>query len=104
MVDGVVNPVSKLGWKIAAGVAAAVAGSLTSKAVTGAYRRIRKNEPPADPTHPDTSWADAFIWALLSGVAMGLGRLAAQRAAARTWVKATGSLPPGMKEHEPADV
>jgi hypothetical protein len=95
----VANPVSKIGWKVIGGVAATVAGSLAGKAVTSAYVKIRKSDPPADPRHPDTSWTDALGWAVMSGVAIGVGRLVAQRLVARTWVRATGSLPPGMKEH-----
>ncbi len=93
------NPISKLGWKVIGGAAAAVAGSLASKAVTKTFVKVRKHGPPVDPTHPDTSWTDAIGWAVVSGVAIGVGRLTAQRAVARSWVKATGSLPPGMKEH-----
>ncbi|WP_239309618.1 MULTISPECIES: DUF4235 domain-containing protein [unclassified Frankia] len=90
--------VSKIGWKIVGGAAGAAAGSAASRTATVAYRKIRKADPPASPAHPETAWADAIGWAVLSGVAIGLGRLTAERVAARWWVKTTGSLPPGMHD------
>nr|MDT0664471.1 DUF4235 domain-containing protein [Micromonospora sp. DSM 115978] len=72
------GPVSKLGWKIVGGGAAAMAGSAASKAATSAYKKTRKADPPSNPAHPDTNWTEALIWAVISGVAIGLGRLAAE--------------------------
>ncbi|WP_131766317.1 DUF4235 domain-containing protein [Candidatus Protofrankia californiensis] len=95
-----VRPVAKIGWKIVGGAAGAVAGSVASRAVTLAYKKIRKSDPPRSPAHPDTAWADAISWAAASGVAVGVGKLTAERVAARRWMKATGSLPPGIRERE----
>ncbi len=95
-----VGPVSKIGWKIIGGAAGAAAGSAASKAVTVVYKKIRKSDPPTNPAHPDTTWADAIGWAVASAVAIGVGRLVAERIATRGWVKATGSLPPGMHDHD----
>ncbi|AEH09253.1 MULTISPECIES: DUF4235 domain-containing protein [Protofrankia] len=92
--------VAKIGWKIVGGVAGAVAGSVASKAVTLAYKKIRKSDPPLSPVHPDTAWVDAISWAAASGVAVGIGKLTAERLAARRWLEATGSLPPGIRELE----
>jgi hypothetical protein len=92
----VAGPVSKVGWKIVGGVAGAAAGAVASRSVTMLYKMIRKSDPPVNPAHPDTSWADAVVWAVASGLAIGVGRLVAERVAAESWVKATGSLPPGM--------
>jgi hypothetical protein len=94
--------VSKIGWKIVGGGAASVAGAAASKAVTVAYKKVRKTDPPENPASPDITWAEALAWALLSGVAVGLGRLAAERVAAQGWVRATGALPPGMPVAEAA--
>ncbi len=82
------------------GAAGAAAGAAASKAVTVAYKKIRKADPPTSPAHPDTTWADAISWAVASGVAIGIGRLTAERVAARWWVKTTGSLPPGMHDDD----
>ncbi|SNQ47817.1 conserved hypothetical protein [Frankia canadensis] len=91
---------SKLGWKVIGGAATALAGTAASKGVTVAYRKIRKSDPPVNPADPDTALAEAIAWAAISGLAIGLGRLAAERAAARTWARATGSPPPGMLRPE----
>lgn len=90
--------VAKLGWKLVGGVSAALAGAAARRVVVSAYRGIRRSDPPANPENPETAWAEAIGWALLSGVVVALVRLAVARAAARGWVKATGSLPPGMEE------
>ena len=90
------GPVSKLGWKIVGGGAAAAAGAAAGKAVALVYRAVRDEDPPTDPAHPDTAWAEALVWAAASGAAIALGRLAAERLAARGWVRTLGSLPPGM--------
>lgn len=94
------GPVSKVGWKIVGGAATAAAGTAASKGVTAAYKKVRGNEPPVNPAHPDTAWREALLWAAVSGIAVGLGRLAAERAAASGWVRATGTLPPGMVPQE----
>ncbi|WP_261555224.1 DUF4235 domain-containing protein [Frankia tisae] len=91
---------SKLGWKVFGGAATALAGTAASRGVTAVYRKVRKSDPPVNPADPDTAWAEAIAWAAISGLAIGLGRLAAERAAARGWARATGSPPPGMLRPE----
>jgi hypothetical protein len=93
------GPVSKVGWKIVGGAATAAGGAAASKSINLAYRKLR-GEPPLNPAHPDMAWRDAMIWALVSAVAITLGRLAGERVAAAGWLRATGALPPGM---EPID-
>ncbi len=99
----VAGPVSKIGWKIVGGGAAAVAGAVAGKVATIAYKKVRKADPPENPANPDITWVEAVAWALVSGVAVGLGRLAAERIAARGWVRATGALPPGMPATQAAE-
>ncbi|WP_462186961.1 DUF4235 domain-containing protein [Frankia sp. CcWB2] len=93
---GVAKAASKLGWKIVGGGATALAGMAASRVVSALYRKVRKSDPPANPADPDTAWTEAVAWAAISGLAIGIGRLAAERAAARGWARATGSPPPGM--------
>ncbi len=89
-----------MGWKVVGGAATALAGTAASRGVTAAYRKVRKSDPPVNPADPETDWAEAIAWAALSGLVIGLGRLAAERVAARGWVRATGSPPPGMLRPE----
>jgi hypothetical protein len=89
----------KLLWKVAGGVTAAAAAVAAKKAVDLAWRAISGGkEPPANPEDPETTWGEAVAWALLSGTAIGLARLLAQRGAAKMWKRRTGSLPPGIRE------
>ncbi|CAO5251083.1 DUF4235 domain-containing protein [Frankia sp. AgKG'84/4] len=91
---------SKLGWKVVGGAATALAGTAASRGVTIAYRKVRKSDPPVNPADPDTALVEAIAWAAISGLAIGLGRLAAERAVARGWSRATGTPPPGMVRPE----
>ncbi|MBL7495171.1 DUF4235 domain-containing protein [Frankia sp. CNm7] len=94
--------VSKVGWKIIGGAAAAAGGTAATRSVNAVHKKVRGGEPPRL-AHPDTSWREAMFWALLSAVAVAIGRLAAERAVAVGWARATGALPPGM-EREPEPV
>ena len=88
----------KLGWKIVGGLAGLLAATLTKKAITAVWRSTKHADPPSNPAAPDTSWPEAMTWAVSTGVALGVARLVAARGAAAGWEKATGSLPPGLKE------
>jgi len=93
----VAGPVSKVGWKIVGGVATAAGGAAASKSVDLAYRKLRGGDEKPDPANPAIAWREAVIWALVSALAVTVGRLAAERIAATGWVRATGALPPGME-------
>ncbi len=90
--------VSRIAWKViglASGVAAA---TLSRKVLDKVWQRTRGGEPPRNPAAADTSWADALAWAVASGVSVGIARTLTARAAAASWKKATGALPPGLEE------
>lgn len=59
--------------------------------------RTKGTQPPAHPAAPDTPWAEALIWAVASGAAVGVGRLVAMKGAASAKVKLTGKAPEGME-------
>lgn len=88
---------AKKTWSIVAGVSAAVAGLLAAHLLEVSWRGATGNEPPENPESPNTSWPEAFGFAILSGVILGLARLLARRLAARGWRSATGELPPGLE-------
>jgi hypothetical protein len=73
------------------------AGLLMRKAIEKVWEKGTGAPPPDQPESPDTTWAEAVGWALLSGVAVALARLLATRKAADYWQRSTGDLPPGMK-------
>jgi Protein of unknown function (DUF4235) len=91
----------KLIWQVIGAVAGMVAGSLTRKLLTAVWHRSSGHNPPTNPASPRTTWTEAVIYAIASGVAIAVARLLAQRGAAAAWEKATGSLPPGLEEVAP---
>lgn len=89
---------SKMGWKVFGGASALAGGILARKLLTLVWTKVTGKTPPANPASGDTSWAEAIGWSALSGTAYGVARMAAQRKAADTWRRASGSLPPGLEE------
>ena len=88
-------------WKVVGLASGAAAGAATRTALRTGWRRARGSEPPANPASPSTSWPEALIWALASGVAMAVTRLVAQRGAAEAWKASTGSYPAGLETVSP---
>lgn len=88
----------KTGWKIFGALSAMLAALLTRKVLALGWKAMTGKEPPANPEHPDVTWAEAATWAVASGVGVALARLVAQRKAAETWRRASGSLPPGLED------
>ncbi len=85
-------------WKIFGTVSAVAAGIAARKVLVTTFTKTTGKNPPANPEAPDTSWAEAAGWALLSGAMMGLARMLATRKAASYYRRSTGHLPPGMEE------
>jgi Protein of unknown function (DUF4235) len=88
----------KAGYKIMAMAAALLGAAVARKILTIGWKAATGKEPPANPEHPDVTWAEAASWAAVSGVVVGLVKLVAQRQVAATWHRASGELPPGMEE------
>lgn len=86
----------KLGYKIIAGLSAAVGTTVARKALEGGWKTATGKKPPENPEHPDVKWAEAATWATASAAIVALGKLLAQRRVAATWRRASGELPPGM--------
>ncbi len=65
----------------------AVAGGAALLAATGARKALarswtaRRGAVPGSPEANDTNWAEAVLWAVVSGVVVGVVRLVAQRGA-----------------------
>lgn len=74
-----------------------VVRKLTDKALSGAWRKTKHTDPPADPGAPGTPWAEALSWAAASGVAMSVARLLATRGTATAKMKLTGRAPEGLE-------
>jgi hypothetical protein len=84
-------------WRVVGGVSGLAAAAVTRQALSAVWRARKHDDPPANPAAPSTSWPDAVLWAVATGVALGVARLVALRGAAAGWEKAKGTLPPGLE-------
>jgi hypothetical protein len=94
------NAVDKLGWKLMGVGTATAAATATRKAAERVYQSGIGEAPPENPSSPEVPLRQAILWAVLSGVVVGLVRLLVERTAAAAWVRARGELPPGLVKPE----
>lgn len=88
-------------WR-AVGIGAGIAaGFVARKALEGVWQATRGESPPANPASPRTTWPEALIWAVASGVALAVSRLVAQRGAAEAWRAVKGTYPEGLEDVRP---
>jgi len=85
----------KLLYKVYAAVLGTAVTIATQKAITAAWKVATGEEPP-EPGDPDVPAAEAFIWALSSGVGIGIAQLATTRYASRHW-STVGNKPAASK-------
>jgi hypothetical protein len=85
-------------WKLMGTGSALLAGLVTARLLDATWRTATGHHPPTKAEHPDLDGREAFIWAAVSGMAIGVAKTYATRRAAGYWVKSTGRLPPGMTE------
>lgn len=83
----------------ALGLVATLAATMAArKAMYVTWKLSTGKEPPVNPEHPDVSMGEAVMWAVASGVAVGLARMLAGRKAADYYRRSTGRLPPNMED------
>lgn len=82
-------------FSLAAGLGGA---AVTKKALNTGWKAATGKTPPENPADPDVDLWEAVTWAALTGVAVALVRMAAQRRAASYYVKSTGQLPPPLRK------
>lgn len=75
----------KLMWKFYAGAIGAATTIVAQKLVTAAWEASTGDTPP-DPNDPDTPLTQALIWAIASGVGVGVAQLVANRYVHRRWI------------------
>jgi hypothetical protein len=83
-------------WQVVAMLSAAAAGLAARKLLEGSWTVLKDDEPPVNPAARSVDWGDALAWTVASGLAMGVGRLLAQRGAAAGWRKMRGHYPRGL--------
>jgi hypothetical protein len=87
-------------WSIM-GLGATLGATMAArKAMTATWKLSTGKPPPSNPEHPDVSLAEAVTWAVVSGVAVGLARMFATRAAADYYRRSTGHLPANLEDVE----
>jgi hypothetical protein len=85
-----------LTWKVLGTGSAVVAAAVAQKGLNAAWHAATGRPPPTIPEDPDTDWVEAVAWAVLSGVVIGVVRLAATRRAANYYRASTGTLPKAL--------
>lgn len=85
-------------WKVLGTGGAVLSGVAAKKLITSGWKAATGKPPPANPESPDTSWAQAVAWAVVSGALVGVARMLATRKAANYYRRSTGHLPPKMQE------
>ncbi|MEO6987729.1 MAG: DUF4235 domain-containing protein [Aquihabitans sp.] len=86
-------------WAIAATLASLGAAKLTKNILSRSWEK-RRGSVPGNPATDDTTWNEALMWAVVSGVAVGVARLLSQRGVAYAFEKGRGGLP--AKAHDTA--
>jgi Protein of unknown function (DUF4235) len=89
---------SDIAWKALALAAGGASAYATRRAIGAAWRGVKRDDPPTNPASRRTSWPQALGWAVVSGVAIAIGRLVAQRGAAAAWKAKTGSYPRALED------
>lgn len=88
--------VGALAWKIIGTAGAVLAAAVAERGAKTAWVAVTGKEPPDTPEDPDIDWREAVGWAVLSGVLIGVARLAAQRGAANYYRRSSGRLPEAL--------
>lgn len=83
---------SKL-WTAFSVASALGAAAFAKKAIDKTWTVATGKKPPENPADPDVEIWEAVSWAVVSGMAVGLARMLAQRRAASYYVRSTGHLP-----------
>ncbi len=81
-------------FSVAAGLGAV---ALAKKSIDTTWTVATGKKPPENPADPDVEIWEAVTWALVSGMAVGLARMLAQRRAASYYYRSTGHLPPDLQ-------
>jgi len=87
-------------WTVFSLVSALAAAGLAKTLIDKTWSIATGKKPPENPADPDVNIAEAIMWAMLSGTAIGLARMLAQRHAAKYYKSSTGRLPPELAKDD----
>jgi hypothetical protein len=91
------NKSDEITWTVAATGVAFAAAAVTHNVLKFGWTGIMGEPPPQNPASPDTTWRDALLWGALTGVLVGVARIAAHRGAAGAYHQWKGHYPPGLR-------
>jgi hypothetical protein len=89
-------------WTVMSLVAGLGAAAVMRKLLDRSWKAAAGKNPPENPADPDVSFGEAVLWASVTGAAVALARMLAQRRAASYYTRSTGHLPPGLRKGDKA--
>lgn len=89
---------SRLAFKVLSTVVAIPVGKAIAKATGKAWATARPDDPPHNPKEVQTSWSDAIIFAVITGLGTALAQLLSTKGADTVWRAITGTPSPRPKE------
>lgn len=84
----------QLAWMAASATSGMLSAMLARKIVSALWGRATTDDPPVDPTDPNTTWGRALSWAVAAGIGAGVARVVGRRAADAAWRKVANEPPP----------
>jgi hypothetical protein len=85
-------------WSIFSLVASLAGAAAARKAIDKSWQVSTGKKPPENPADPDIDIWEAVAWAAVTGAAVAMAKMYAQRRAANYYVKSTGTLPPPLRK------
>ncbi|WP_372735302.1 DUF4235 domain-containing protein [Nocardioides sp.] len=86
-------------WSAFSLASSLMAATAVRKGLNTTWKAATGNQPPANPADPDVEFREALAWAVVSGVAVAVARMLAQRRAASYYLRSTGHLPPELTKN-----
>src|SRR4051794_30186132 len=87
-------------WSTFSLVTSLFAAVVAKKVADKTWTLATGKRPPENPADPDVALGEAVLWAGLSGTAVGLARMVAQRRATSYYVRSTGHLPQQLERDD----
>lgn len=83
----------KLTYNLVAAGMALLAARVVRAGMEKGWGAIQHDTPPENPEDPETSWQEALLWSVVTGVAVGVAKLIIKRGTAAGWIRLTGHNP-----------
>lgn len=88
-------------WAVMALVSGIGAAKISSKVLAQGWKASTGRKPPGNPADPDVELWEAVAWSVVTGAAVSLAKMFAQRRAADYYVRSVGRLPKQLEKDEP---